>query len=333
MGSSTRSRKPKPKPIEHADPKHAAEPTLAAVVRERLGVAWSRARELCIDGRVTLDGIRCIDPAARVATESVVVVDEQARRVRTGPLPEEAIVLADRDVVVVDKPTGMLSAPDEPGAKGTLADYTRSMLRSLDRGPDVALSVVHRLDRETSGLVVLARNAEAKRQLAAQFRGHAIERVYLAIAHGDVQAQRIETLLLPDRGDGLRGSFGRFRRARGEPPPEARRAVTNVRPIAALKGATLVECRLETGRQHQIRIHLAELGHPLVGERVYVRDYKGPRIAADRVMLHARTLGFVHPRTGRRVVLECEAPADFVALETSLRVADRRGGPDEPGAA
>jgi 23S rRNA pseudouridine1911/1915/1917 synthase len=227
----------------------------------------------------------------------------------------------------------MLSAPDEPGAKGTLADFTRSLLRSLDRGPDVALSVVHRLDRETSGLVVLARNAEAKRQLAAQFRGHAIDRVYVAIAHGDVQAQRIETLLLPDRGDGLRGSFGRFRRARGEPPPEARRAVTNVRPIAALKGATLVECRLETGRQHQIRIHLAEVGHPLVGERVYVRDYKGPRIAADRVMLHARMLGFVHPRTGRRVVLECEAPADFIAMETSLRAAGHRGRPDEPGPA
>jgi 23S rRNA pseudouridine1911/1915/1917 synthase len=86
-----------------------------------------------------------------------------------------------------------------------------------------------------------------------------------------------------------------------------------------LHGATLVECRLETGRQHQIRIHLAELGHPLLGERVYVRDYAGPRIEAPRAMLHARTLGFAHPKTGERMAFEREAPPDFREMLERLR--------------
>jgi 23S rRNA pseudouridine1911/1915/1917 synthase len=253
-----------------------------------------------------------------------VVVEEQARRLRSGPLAEGAIVYADRDLVVVDKPAGMLSVPDQPGAKGTLADYARTLLRATGRGPDAPLDAVHRLDRETSGLMVYARSAEAKRKLAAQFRAHDIDRMYRAIAHGDVVAARVETLLVPDRGDGLRGSFGLFRRPRGEAPAEARRAVTHVNPIEALAGATYLECRLETGRQHQIRIHLAELGHPLVGERVYIRDYCGPRIASSRTMLHAHTLGFVHPRSGARVLFQRDPPEDFEAILQALALG--RGG-------
>ena len=117
----------------------------------------------------------------------------------------------------------------------------------------------------------------------------------------------------------MRGSYGHFRRSKGDAPIEAKRSVTHIRPIAALAGATLVECRLETGRQHQIRIHLSELGHPLVGERVYIRDYAGPKIEAMRPMLHARTLGFVHPRTAERVLFHREPPADFQATIESLR--------------
>jgi 23S rRNA pseudouridine1911/1915/1917 synthase len=134
-----------------------------------------------------------------------------------------------------------------------------------------------------------------------------------------VTAQRVETWLLLDRGDGLRGSYGRFRQATGEVPPDAKRSVTHFRPLAALAAATLVQCRLETGRQHQIRIHLSELGHPLVGERVYIRGYAGPTIEAPRTMLHARTLGFVHPRTGEPMSFERRPPDDFQALIVALR--------------
>jgi 23S rRNA pseudouridine1911/1915/1917 synthase len=167
--------------------------------------------------------------------------------------------------------------------------------------------------------VVFTRTAEAKRKLAALFREHDMERVYHAIAHGVVGEMRIESDLLPDRGDGLRGSFGHYRHARGDPPPESRHAVTHVRPLEALAGATLVECRLETGRQHQIRIHLSEHGHPLLGERVYIRDYAGARIEAPRTMLHARTLGFTHPRSGKPLSFEREPPADFRAILDALR--------------
>ena len=274
-----------------------------------------------------VDAQRCLDPASRVGPDAVVVVDEQAPKLRIGgPLAESAIVFSDRDVVVVDKPVGVLSVADEPGNKDTLADYTRTLLRSMGgRGADAKLGVVHRLDKDTSGLMVFARTADAKRVLAAAFRAHDINRIYGAIAHGAVTAKCVETHLILDRGDGLRGSYGHFRRRRGDVPLEAKRSITHLKPIAALAGATLVECRLETGRQHQIRIHLSELGHPLVGERVYIRDYVGTRIESPRPMLHACTLGFMHPRTGERISFQREPPEDFQAMLESLRAAAPSG--------
>jgi len=298
------------------------DPTVAAIVREQTGAAWSRARDLCTEGRVTVNGERCLDSALRVSPGAVVVVDERAAKLRPGALPESAIAYFDRDVVVVDKPAGMLSIAYEPGDKDTLVDCTRTLLRRMGgRGFGPELGVVLRLDKETSGLMVFACTMNAKRVLAVQFRAHDIERVYHAIAHGVVAAKRVETHLVTDRGDGIRGSYGRFRRPRGGIPPEAKRSVTHVRPISPLAGATLVECRLETGRQHQIRIHMSELGHPLVGERVYIRDYAGRKIESVRPMLHARVLGFDHPRTGQRMSFEREAPDDFRAMIESLRLA------------
>lgn len=301
----------------------ALDPTLAAAVRTLTGVSWSRARELCASGRVTVDGVRCGDPAARVPAAAVVAVDASAPRRRSGELAAEAILYADAEVVVVDKPAGMLTVPAEPGDHGALADHVRTLLRATGHG-DTALGVVQRLDRETSGVMLFTRTAHAKRALAARFREHDMDRTYHAIAHGAVGAGRVETLLIPDRGDGLRGSYGHFRRAKGPPPADARRSVTHVAPLLALVGATCVECRLETGRQHQIRIHLSELGHPVVGERVYIRDFTGARIDAPRTMLHARTLGFVHPRTGRALTFEAEPPADFQALLAGLALDSRR---------
>src|SRR5688572_23531701 len=229
--------------------KSTAHRTVAAIVREQAGVAWSRAKQLCIDGRVTVDGVRCTDPAARVSPDAVVVVNETAPKLRAGALPPDSIVFFDRDVVVVDKPAGMLSVPDVPGNNETLVQHVRTLLRRKGGG-DVPLAVVHRLDRDTSGVMAFARTVSAQRDLAAQFEGHEVERAYDAIVHGELASTRVETDLLLDRGDGLRGSFGHFRRVRGALPPDARHAVTTIEAIAALRGATLVECRLETGRQH-----------------------------------------------------------------------------------
>jgi 23S rRNA pseudouridine1911/1915/1917 synthase len=299
----------------------AEHPTLAAIVRERTGYAWSRARKLVADGRVTVDGERCVDAARRIPAEADVVINEHAPKVEKGPLQKSAIVFHDRDVVVVDKPAGMLSVADEPGNKDTLVDHVRTLLRRIDKGGvDVPLGVVHRLDRDTSGLMMFTRSPVAKRVLTEAFTEHDIERVYQAIAHGEVPEARMETHFLLDRGDGLRGSHGHFRRAKGDPPPDARLAITFVKPIAPLAGATLVECRLETGRQHQIRIHLSELGHPVVGEFVYIRDYRGVKIEAPRTMLHARTLGFLHPRTGKEMKFERDPPDDFRSMVETLRV-------------
>ena len=290
---------------------------MAARVREQTGAAWSKARTLCTEGRVHVDGERCLDPAARISPAALVTIDEHAPKIEKGPLARSAVLHFDRDLVVVEKPSGMLSVADEAGNKDTLAEHLRALLRRAE-GRDSALNVVHRLDRDTSGVMVFARTALAHRSLAAAFKAHDIERSYHAIAHGAVDPQRIETHLVPDRGDGLRGSHGKFRRARGAPPPEARLAITHVRPLTPLAGATLVECRLQTGRQHQIRIHLSEAGHPLVGERVYIRDYAGSVIDSPRVMLHARVLAFAHPRTGEPMSFEREAPDDFGAMLEKL---------------
>ena len=297
-----------------------AAPTLAAIVRERTGLPWSRARKLCEEGRVTVNGETCRDPAMRVDPGAAVVIHAEAPKAPRGPLAREAIVFFDRDVVVVGKPPGMLSVADERTPHDSLDQHVRTLLRRIDRaGTDTKLGIVHRLDKETSGVMMFARNATAHRMLATAFRAHDIERVYEAIVHGRLHARTIETELVRDRGDGLRGSQGAYRHAQGTTRSDTRRAVTHVAPLETFANATLVECRLETGRQHQIRIHLAELGHPLLGENVYIRDYGGPRISAPRVMLHARKLGFVHPRTGKPMSFEREPPADFQEMIDSLR--------------
>jgi 23S rRNA pseudouridine1911/1915/1917 synthase len=169
---------------------------------------------------------------------------------------------------------------------------------------------VHRIDRATSGLLMFAKSKRAELGLAAQLRAHAMTREYRCVAHGTVVSGRIESNLVADRGDGLRGSTSDA--ARGK------RSITNVEAMRALRGATLCTVRLETGRTHQIRIHLSESGHPLVGEEVYIRDYRGPVLTSGRLMLHAATLGFEHPITGERVELAAELPPDFTAVVSRL---------------
>jgi 23S rRNA pseudouridine1911/1915/1917 synthase len=139
-----------------------------------------------------------------------------------------------------------------------------------------------------------------------------MRRRYLAIAHGDVPAGTLRSHLIEDRGDGLRGSARERQR-------EGQIAITHVERIEALQGATLIGCRLETGRTHQIRIHLSEQGHPLVGETVYIRRYPGTLIPAPRQMLHAGELGFAHPVDERPMLFTDPPPADFQEVLERLR--------------
>ncbi|MDP9122815.1 MAG: pseudouridine synthase, partial [Acidobacteriota bacterium] len=218
-----------------------------------------------------------------------------------------------------------LTVPFERDDRDTLLALTRVALRrresqvgsqtGREAKQPTTLRAVQRLDRETSGLVVFARTVPAQRHLQEQLGAHTVLRRYAALVHGALDDAIFDTLLLEDRGDGLRGSWGVFRAARGAAPPGARRAVTHVRAEKRLRGATRVVCELETGRQHQIRIHLAEAGYPLLGETVYNRDYRGPLLPAPRPMLHAQVLGFVHPRDGRNLRFEDPPPEDFMAVE------------------
>ena len=174
---------------------------------------------------------------------------------------------------------------------------------------------MHRLDRETSGLLVFARTVLAERHLGQQFRQHTTLRSYLAVVHGNVSAETISSRLVRDRGDGRRGSTTNSQLGKT--------AVTHIRPLERIGPYTLIECRLETGRTHQIRIHLAESGHPLCGEKVYNQPLHGqPKpdtSGAPRLALHAAELGFQHPVTGEMLKFEMPLPADLTEFLHRLR--------------
>jgi 23S rRNA pseudouridine1911/1915/1917 synthase len=304
----------------HVVDEAGANATIAAIVRAMFGAPWSKARALCEEGRVYVDGRRARDPAMRVQIGMKVEVAPTAEKLRPGVLPREAVLHLDNDVVVVDKPAGTLTVPYEEGDRDTLVDLTRAALRRRDnKTRDPMVGAVQRLDKDTTGVLVFARNMSAKRALEEQLREHTVTRRYVAIVHGVCPSKRHETWLVQDRGDGLRGSWGSMPWHKGARPEDAKRAITHVEPKEALRGATLIECRLETGRQHQIRIHVSEGGNPIAGEQVYVRGFTGPRIDAPRPMLHAIELGFDHPRSGERVTFTTPPPDDFERTLASLR--------------
>jgi 23S rRNA pseudouridine1911/1915/1917 synthase len=313
-----------------AEQEHA---TVAAIVRELMDqLSWNKSRELVRTGRVTVDGVQCFDPAMRLHSGALVEIDPTAKRRRTPTLEPERLVYVDAELVVVEKPAGLISVPlDEHEQRDSLIERTRVALQSHGAGRDRdeqdkpasdRLGVVQRLDEQTTGLLVFARNRRARKLLDAQFMAHTVERRYVALVHGRAEAAVYDNYLVPDRGDGLRGSWHGPKL-----PPAAKRAITKVRVEARLRapsGAelTLLSCRIETGRQHQIRIHLAEAGHPLVGEQVYGRARRGPerdQLGALRPMLHAASLGFRHPVHDRPLRFESPLPVDFRALLDRLQ--------------
>ena len=177
------------------------------------------------------------------------------------------------------------------------------------------LRVVQRLDKETSGLLVFARTADAERGLGMQFFNHSVERKYLALIPGTIAPQSIESILVRDRGDGRRGS------APFSQP--GKKAVTHVHLVEKFQAFTLVGCQLETGRTHQIRIHLAEKGSPVCGEKVYRTTANGTILpdgsGFPRLALHAAELGFIHPISGEPMHWNMALPEDFSKLLQHLR--------------
>jgi 23S rRNA pseudouridine1911/1915/1917 synthase len=301
--------------------------TLAAVLRSRLpGQSWSQVRRLIENRRARINSELCCDAARRVKEgETIELLAQPA----PPPRQVESIVLryVDGQVVVIEKPTGIATMrhPSERDwdrrrkeLTPTLEDSVPKLLAHAEgRKPGALprLRIVHRLDKGTSGLVVFARTALAERELGRQFHAHTVVRRYLALVPGSVSAQRIESWLVRDRGDGRRGS--------GHAQQEGKRAVTHVDVVEQLNGYALLDCRLETGRTHQIRIHLAELGHPVCGEKVYVLRRDGSVLpdhsGAPRLALHAAQLGFRHPSTQKEMHWTMPLPADLKTLLDRLR--------------
>jgi 23S rRNA pseudouridine1911/1915/1917 synthase len=310
-----------------------ADQTVAAFLRTRLNLPWSKAKRLVEMGQVRVAGQKVVDPAHRlkigkhvdVAIEGPISSKKPARaKLKDAPKydgPTPVLVYSDDSIVVVDKPAGLTTMrhADEAAEFGTRAKkFLPTTLADLLPGmlgrPGKAVLAVHRIDRDTSGLVVFARTKPAEDQLTDQFKVHSVERRYLALVRGEPETRTIESQLVADRGDRRRGSKV------GE---EGQRATTHVKVLEQFGSFALVECRLETGRTHQVRIHLGEAGWPLCGERVYDRPLNGAPLpdgsGAKRPMLHATRLGLTHPATSERMVWDSQPPADFKELLTRLR--------------
>lgn len=244
-------------------------------------------------------------------------------------LPEDiplSLLHEDDDLLVVDKPAELVVHPAAGHATGTLVHallhHCQGRLSGI--GGVERPGIVHRLDLGTSGCLVVAKNDAAHTHLSAQFAARTVEKTYLALAIGRVQ---------PAHGD-IRAPIDRHPIQRKKmavaPPGDGREAWTEYHCLEALGDASRVECRLHTGRTHQIRVHLAHLGFPLLGDEVYgeranARFALEHRWKAPRQMLHAHRLAFLHPRTGQRVAFEAPLPQDVVEVLGRLR----RGGADE----
>lgn len=265
--------------------------------------SWSAVRKLVETGKISIEGQVIRDNRHSVAPNSQVALN--MTRPKLAAVPDERILHVDPHVVVANKPAGIASV-DHEAEPTSFQTQLRASLESIERKKVPPLKVVHRLDKVTSGVMVFARTQAAQSDLKDQFRAHTTGRVYLAVAHGRVHSGTLSFRLVRDRGDGVRGVTTN--------PNLGYTSVTHVRAKEQLSRCTLVECKLETGRTHQIRIHLAEIGHPLVGEPLYVRDYVEPLLESERTLLHAAQLSFVHPvfRNTRRY--EVPLPLEFEAF-------------------
>jgi len=315
--------------------------------------SWSQIRKLVAGRQVQVNGNLCLDEGRRVQAGDVLKLADHPLA-KPADASDIRIVYLDEHLVVVQKPTGVTTLrhreeTDLPQrrkqlqptldellpqvlathlgirsklehSKGRSSHRAKDRSRSIAADPRIVIRPVHRLDRDTSGLMIFARTIVTEQRLIRMFAKHAVQRAYVAFAHGHVEAQTIDTWLVRDRGDGLRGSS-----PLGEAVEGAQRAITHLRPIEYLPGYTIVECRLETGRTHQIRIHLSEQGHMLCGEKTYTHPLEGkPQTdtsQAPRHALHAAELAFIHPITSRPLRFQMPLPKDLRDWLPNLRAA------------
>ena len=274
----------------------------------------SAAQKLLERGAVTSAGrpVRKNDRPAPGDVLEVVLPDPEPIDVRPQDIPLD-VVYEDGDVIVVNKPVGLVVHPAPGHPDGTLVNallYHCGKSLSGING-ELRPGIVHRIDRDTSGLIIAAKNDRAHLALAAQLQDHSLARTYEAVAVGNLRE---------DSGtvDAPIGRHPVDRKKMAVDRKNGREAITHWTVLARYPGYTHVECRLETGRTHQIRVHLASIGHPLLGDTVYGAKKPVPGLAGQ--CLHARRLRFVHPATGETVELECPLPDWFQEV---LRKIDR----------
>jgi 23S rRNA pseudouridine1911/1915/1917 synthase len=291
---------------------------LDRLVRELTGRSWGEVRGMIQAGCVRLDDAEQLDPGATVAAGATVLVRHDPRtkyRERPQVRANSAfrMVFEDEHLIVVDKAARVLTVRTRRGERNTLEEGVTEHVR---RGGASRAFVVHRLDRGTSGLLVFAKNQATADLLQDQFRVRKAEREYAAIVAG---------VLGEDEGtieSRLGTTKGLKQRTVGD-DEEGEDAVTHWRVARRLRGATYLRVRLETGRRNQIRVHLAEAGHPVLGDERYNPDHaRHPRWKARRLALHAAVLGFEHPHTHAPLRFESPLPAEFERFLESIRSSD-----------
>ncbi len=288
---------------------------LDAVLAGPLG-SRSRAQRLVEAGAVTVDGA-VVPKRHRVRAGEVVAVDESADAVApedVGASVSFAVPFEDEHLLVVDKPAGVVVHPARGHRSGTLAQALAGVAAGGEH--DWRAGIVHRLDRDTSGLLVVAKSEAAHRELKALLQAREVTREYLALVEGRP----------PARTGTIDAAIGRDRRVRtrmSTDTDEPRSAVTHFEIERSLPRTTLLRVRLETGRTHQIRVHLQAIGHPVVGDPEYGTGRVGPDLGLERQFLHAARLAFRHPLTGEPVDVASALPHDLAAA-----LAEAERGPD-----
>jgi len=276
------------------------------------GVSRSAVQRLLTEGRVTCGGKILPKNYRLTGTETlrVELPEPEAVDLRPQDIPLD-VVYEDADVIVVNKPKGLVVHPAPGHPEGTLVNallaHCGESLSGI--GGEIRPGIVHRIDKDTSGLIIAAKNDLAHRALAAQLKDHTLARTYECVVTGNLREER-GTVDAP---------IGRSPRDRKKMAvvPGGRPAVTRWEVLARYPGCTHLRCRLETGRTHQIRVHMAYLGHPILGDTVYGAKKPVPGLTGQ--CLHAVGLQFVHPRTGETVELSCPLPEEFTALLRKLQ--------------